>query len=227
MDEKQRALDELSQQRTLEMVENLTAAIDSMANAMGTYQSSQEALIDSQVKAGKIDEKEAHAKKKRLLNLQAVQTAFNIATITADAASGIFSIWKGYAQERGQINPQTAAAAGAGSAPVLAALNTKSLISAIAQTASLAATASAQIMAARNGYIAAVNNFNAEGASSSGSEGLASTPALIASEPYTYTQQIQNTEEEDVLNQRPVWVSVVDIENAMGHRAQVKDETSF
>lgn len=215
---------QLNQERTWQMVENLIDATDSIGAALGTIKSSYETLVDSELKAGKIDEEQARKKKKRMLELEKVQTAFSIATIVADAAAGIFSVWKGYAAEVGTINPQTAAAAGPAGAGLLTALNTKSLVTAIAKTTSLAATATAQIMAARNGVVASANNFSAESGGSSVSVGA--TPALIDSNPYSYTRTVQTQEEEDALN-RPIWVSVEDISSALGQQVTVKDESSF
>ena len=223
--EKLQALQNLQKERTEQMVENLIDMTDRIGSSLSTIRSSYETLIDSQLRAGQIDESEANKRKKRLLNLQKAETAFNIATIVADAASGIFSVWKGYATETGVINPQTAAAAGPGAALSLAALNTKSLVSAIAKTTSLASTATAQIMAARNGIVSAKNNFKAE--SGSESVGVAATPMLIESTPYSYTRTLQTAEEQDEINQRPIWVSVVDVENALGQQVQVRNESSF
>lgn len=220
-------LQELNRQRTEEMFESLIDLSDRMTGALSTYRSSQEQLIESQLKAGQIDEQEANKKKKRLLNLQRAERDFSIATITADAAAGIFSVWKGYATEVGVINPQTAAAAGVGAAGVKAALDAKSLISAIAKTASLATTAAAQIAAAQNGYVTAKNNFSAEsGGGSSSSAGVGASPVVVDSTPYTYTRTIQTQDEKDELN-RPIYVTVTDIEDGLSHKAQVTDESSF
>lgn len=230
MQENNLNLQELNRQRTIEMFESLIDLSDRIGSAMSTYRSAQEQMIDSQLKAGKIDEDEAKKRKKRLLDLQKVETAFNIATIVADAASGLFSIWKGYATEVGEINPQTAKATGVAGVGTLAALNTKSLVTAIAKSAGLAATATAQIAAARGGYITAKNNLAAEssgGGSGSGSgSGVASTPYLIDSQPFTYSRTLQ-TEEEEILNNRPIVCSVVDIEDAMDARKVRITESSF
>ena len=226
MENRHRDLSELNQQRTQEMVDNLADAMDGIGNSLGTVKSSYESLIDSELKAGKIDEKTANEKKKRLQTLEKIQTAFSIATIAADAASGLFTIWKGYATETGVINPQTAAAAGPGAAVALGALNAKSLVSAIAKSASLAATATAQIMAAKNGTIASANNFAAESAGG-GSTGVGVTPAVIDSSPYSYTRSLQTEEDVDMINQRPVWVSVEDISSALGQQVTVRQESSF
>ena len=226
MTSRQQALVDLNNERTNQMWDSLIGWSDGMASALGTIKSSYESVIDSEVKAGKIDEQQARKKKERLQNLEKIQTAFSIATIAADAASGIFSVWKGYATEVGVINPQTAAAAGVGAAGVKAALDAKSLISAIAKTASLAGTATAQIIAAKNGQIASNNNFAAEGGGGGGSVSVGATPALIDTTPYTYSRTVQTAEEEDRLNQ-PIWVSVEDISSALGQQVTVRNESSF
>ena len=225
MYERQAALSELNQQRTLEMVQSLGDATDSLGSVMGTMKSSYESLIDSELKAGKIDEKTANDRKKRLEKLEIAEQSFAIATIAADAASGLFSIWKGYATEVGTVNPQTAAAAGPASAAVLAGLNAKSLVSAIAKTTSLAATATAQIMAARNGIVTAQNNMSAE--SGGGADaGVGVTPVLIDSTPFSYTKTVQTEEDVDYLNNRPIVVRVSDILDGIEtHNVQVTEST--
>ena len=226
MREREQAVVLLDQERTAHMVENLIDMTDGIGNALGTIKSSYDSVVESEVKAGKIDEEQARKKKKRLQTLEKVQTAFSIATIAADAAAGIFSVWKGYAAEVGTVNPQTAAAAGPGAAAALGVLNTKSLIAAIAKTTALAATATAQIMAARNGQVASNNNFAAEGGGGGETAGVGATPMLIDSTPYSYTRTVQTPDEEE-LNQRPIWVSVVDVEEGLGQRAKVVGESSF
>lgn len=224
METRHQELTELNQQRTQEMVDNLASAMDTIGSSLGTVKSSYESLIDSEVKAGNIDEKQAKEKKKRLEKLEIAQQAFAIATIAADAASGLFTIWKGYATETGVINAQTAAAAGPAAAAVKGALDAKSLVSAIAKTTSLAATATAQIMAAKNGIVTAVNNMNAD---DGGSVGVAATPMVIDSAPYEYARTVQTEEDEEYLNQRPYFVKVSDILDGINtHNVQVT-ESSF
>ena len=65
--------------------------------------------------------------------------------------------------------------------------------------------------------------------SSGGGGGVAGTiaaPAIIESTPYSYTRQIQTAEEEDALN-RPIWVSVTDIENGLNHAQVVQSESTW
>lgn len=219
---RQQELEELNRERRNLMFDDILDGLDSVGSALGTYRSSLEQLIDSEVKLGTITQEQADKKKKKLLQLQAVETALNIVSIAGSTAGGIMKIWQAYAAEK-LTNAETAAAAGPAAAPVLAGLNAKSLISAIAQTAGLAATGLAQIAAAHNGYITAKNNMSAE---SGGGTGAIVEPALIDSSPVQYTQEVQSFEKEQELN-RPIWVSVTDLENGLeGRRVRVK-ESSF
>ena len=220
---KQEALEEFRQLRKArldEMFESLIDMTDKMASSLSSYKSTRESVIDSEVKAGKISEEEGKRRKDRLLKLEKLERDFAIATIAADAASGIFKIWKGWATETGEINP----ASSHGNAVVLAGLNAASTLSAVAKSASLAATATAQIAAAKGKYIVAENNMIGENGGAGG--GVGATPALINSTPYEYTRTIQTTEEEERLN-APIFVTVTDIEEGLAHRATVTDESSF
>lgn len=220
---KQQALDELRElqkSRIDGMIESLIDMTDRMASSLSSYKSTRESVIDSEIKAGKISEEEGKRRKDRLLRLEKLERDFAIATIAADAASGIFKIWKGWATETGEINPASAH----GNAIVLAGLNAASTLSAVAKSASLAATATAQIAAAKGKYIVAENNMIADNGGAGG--GVGATPALMDSTPYTYSRTIQTTEEEDRLN-APIFVTVTDIEEGLAHRATVTDESSF
>lgn len=223
MREKDQALSELDQQRTAEMVENLINTADQMSSALGTWKQTRESVIDSELKAGKISEQEAKKQKKRLIVLERLERDFAIATIAADAATGAVKIWKGWATETGEVNPATAA----GNAYYLAALNTKSTISAIAKSAGLAATASAQIAAAQGKYVVAKNNMQAEEGGGGGSVSVGATPALIDSSSYTYAREMQTLSAIDEINNRQYFVSVVDIESALNQKVIVTDESSF
>ena len=220
---KQQALDELRElqkSRIDGMIESLIDMTDKMASSLSSYKSTRESVIDSEIKAGKISEAEGNRRKDRLLKLEKLERDFAIATIAADAASGIFKIWKGWATETGEINP----ASSHGNAIVLAGLNAASTLSAVAKSASLAATATAQIAAAKGKYIVAENNMIAGNGGAGG--GVGATPALMDSTPYEYTRTIQTTEEEDRLN-APIFVTVTDIEEGLAHRATVTNESSF
>lgn len=222
MREKDHAMAEQSIQRVTEMFDNLIDMTDNMASSLASYKSTRESVIDSEVKAGNISEAEGKRRKSRLLELEKLERDFAIATIAADAATGAFKIWKGWATETGEINPITAA----GNAYVLAGLNVASTISAVAKTAGLAATAAAQIAAAKGKYIVAKNNSIAESGGGGGSVGVGATPALIETTPYSYSRTVQTAEEEDRLNQ-PIWVSVEDISSALGQQVTVRNESSF
>lgn len=219
---KQQALDELRELQKFRidgMIESLIDMTDRMASSLSSYKSTRESVIDSEIKAGKISEEEGKRRKDRLLRLEKLERDFAIATIAADAASGIFKIWKGWATETGEINP----ASSHGNAIVLAGLNAASTLSAVAKSASLAATATAQIAAAKGKYIVAENNMIA--GNGGGGGGVGATPALVSSTPYEYTRTIQTTEEEDRLN-APIIVRVSDILDGIEtHNVQVTEST--
>lgn len=219
---KQEALEEFRQLRKArldEMFESFIDMTDKMASSLSSYKSTRESVIDSEVKAGKISEEEGKRRKDRLLKLEKLERDFAIATIAADAASGIFKIWKGWATETGEINP----ASSHGNAVVLAGLNAASTLSAVAKSASLAATATAQIAAAKGKYIVAENNMIGENGGAGG--GVGATPALIDSTPYQYSRTIQTTEEEERLN-APIIVRVSDILDGIEtHNVQVTEST--
>ena len=219
---KQQALDELRELQKFRidgMIESLIDMTDRMASSLSSYKSTRESVIDSEIKAGKISEEEGKRRKDRLLKLEKLERDFAIATIAADAASGIFKIWKGWATETGEINPASAH----GNAIVLAGLNAASTLSAVAKSASLAATATAQIAAAKGKYIVAENNMVAENGGGGG--GVGATPALMDSTPYSYSRTIQTTEEEERLNQ-PIVVRVSDILDGIEtHNVQVTEST--
>ena len=178
--------------------------------------------IERTMEDGDETEESVKKKKKALKALQDIQLAVTIASITAETAAGIMGIWRGYALEK-IANAETAAATGPAAAVTLAALNAKSLASAILQTTGMGITGAAQIAAAVSGTISNKNSIDGGGGSAAGTM---ATPAVIDTTPYSYTRQVQTTEEEDMLN-RPIWVSVSDIESGLNHAHVVQDESSF
>lgn len=220
---REKALIQLSEERNVEWTAGIRDGIQSISDALSTWRSSFEQLTDAQLDNEKIDAETAKKRKKRMLALQAVEMNLNILSIAGSTAGAIMNIWKAYAAEK-IANAETAAATGPAAAVTLTALNTKSLVSAIAQTVGVASTGLAQIAAARNGYVTAKNNMEAENGSSNPSASV--TPVEINSTPYTYTRQVQTVEEEEKLNQ-PIWVSVSDISDGLGRQVKVTDESSF
>lgn len=216
------ALEELASERKFEAIDSVTSALDSVVSSLSTVRGGIESIIDADLESGRITEEQAKKKKKALLALEKVELAMNIMGIAGSTASGIMNVWQAYAAEK-IANAETAAATGPAAAATLAALNAKSLISAIAQTAGLASTGAANIAAATMGVIAKQKSMNAD---SGGGSSVSVTPQAIDSTPYSYTRSVQTQEEEDALN-RPIYVTVTDIEEGLGHRAKVVEESSF
>lgn len=183
--------------------------------------------IELSLEDEKTTEEAAKKKKKQLKALQDMQLALTIATIAADTASGIMNIWKGYAAEKA-VNAAGAAATGPAAPATFAVLEGKSLAMAILQTTSLGVMGAAQIAAAIAGNISSKKSIDGMGGGGGGGSaaGTMAAPAVIDTTPYSYTRQVQTTEEEDALN-RPIFVSVTDIESGLNHAQVVQNESSW
>lgn len=212
-------LEEASKDKT----EDIISSYVSINDAVGSLSSTIGTLINNQIKEGKLSEKEIEKKKKNLKALEQLQLAVAVAAIAADTAGGIMSIWRGYAAEK-VVNAQTAAAAGAGAAVVMAALEAKSLANAILQTTALGVTGAAQIAAAAGGYVSNVSTINSIGGGADAAS--VSTPTMIDSSAYSYTRELQTEEEESKLNQ-PIYVTVTDIEEGLNRVKVVEEETTY
>lgn len=212
-------LEEASKDKTEEHI----ASFVSVNDAIGTLSSTISGLMKAEIQEGKLSEKELEKKKRNLKNLEKLQLAVAIAAVAADTAAGIMSVWRGYGAEK-VVNAQTAAAAGAMAAPVMAALEAKSLANAILQTTGIAIAGSAQLAAAAGGYISNVKAINdiGGGADAAG----VSSPVMIDSSSYSYTRQLQTEDEEQALN-RPIYVTVTDIEEGLNKVKVVEQESTF
>lgn len=219
--EQMKALSDLQVERNNNVFDSAYGLVDSIgAIADGISQNIELTLEDE-----KISKDAAEKKKKQLKQLQDIQLGVTLALIAADTAAGIMGIWKGYAAEK-VVNAETAAATGPAAAVTLAGLEAKSLAMAILQTAAMGTMGAAQMAAAIAGNISAKKSIDGMGGGQSATAGTVAAPAVIDTTPYSYTRQIQSTEEEALLNQ-PIWVSVVDIENEM-NKVSVRDsESSF
>ena len=223
---RQHAVEELHAERTREIwdaafdhFDAWTSSLDSVLGAIGN-------VMQAEIDSGKLTEKEAKKKERTLKALEKVQLAVAIANIAANTAAGIMDVWRGYAAEL-PVNAATAAATGPLTAPAMkAALDGKSLATAIIRTTTIGAQGTAQLAAAIGGYISKSMASASAGGEGGGSVGVATTPTLIDSTPYSYTRTVQTQEEYDALN-RPIWVSVEDISNGLGHQVNVRDESSF
>jgi hypothetical protein len=201
--------------------------IDSNVSVLDSIGAITEAISDNierTMEDGDETEESVKKKKKALKTLQDIQMAVTIAAIAADTAAGIMGIWRGYALEK-VANAETAAAAGPAAAPTLAVLNAKSLAAAILQTTAMGVMGAAQIASAISGTISNKKSIDA-GEDNGGVAGTIAAPAVIDTTPYSYTRQVQTTEEEEKLNQ-PIWVSVTDIESGLYHAKVVQNESSW
>ena len=202
---------------------DFTASITESSNGIISLANGYKTLYNAQIQEGKLNEKEVNAKKKRMESLEKVVLAATIAQIVASTAQGMVDTWTGYIKETSVVNPQTAAAAGFGSAAALGVLNAASLAKAIGKSVGLATTAAGQIAAARGGYISNVTSLRDEG---SGGGASVAAPSEMETNPYSYSRTLQTVEEEDKLN-RPIYVSVVDIIDAENKVRVTENDNSF
>ena len=220
------AEEELSAERVANIWSDAFADFDAHAQAIQTVTNALSSMIQAQIQDGKITEQQAKKKKKTLENLEKVALAVNIAQIAASTASGIMDVWKSYGAELA-LNAQTAAATGPAAAATKAALDGKSLASALIRTTTLATTGAANIAAATMGTISKINAMRAEDSSGGGSVGVAATVQEIDSTPYSYTRQVQTAEEEDAIYNKQYFVSVTDINNVQNQVKVTQEESSF
>lgn len=161
--------------------------------------------------------KAAEKKKKQLIALQKAQLAVSLMAIAGETASGIMSLWKAYAGKTVANNTLVAP-------PAIAAANAIDLASTIAQTVGMATMGAANMAAAIGGYVSNVKSI--KGGEEGGGAAAVAAPAQIDTTAYTYTRQLQTEEEEEALN-RPIWVSVSDIERGLNSVKVREEESTF
>lgn len=224
IEERKKAAEELaavSFEKNVSVVDSNIMVLDSIAAISDAISQN----IERTMEDGEETEDSVKKKKKALKTLQDIQMAVGIAAIAADTAAGIMGIWRGYALEK-VANAETAAATGPAAAATLAVLNTKSLVSAILQTTGMGIMGAAQMAALISGTISNKKAIEGSETGGGGSAGTIAAPEVIETTPYSYTRQIQTTEEEDALN-RPIWVSVTDIESGLNHAQVVQSESTW
>ena len=160
----------------------------------------------------------AEKKKKQLIALQKVQLAVSLLAIAGETASGIMSLWKAYAGKTAANNTLVLP-------PAIAAANAVDLASTIAQTVGMATMGAANMAAAIGGYVSNVKSIKGE-EGGGGAAAAVAAPAQIDTTAYTYTRQLQTQEEEEALN-RPIWVSVSDIERGLNNAKVREEESTF
>ena len=160
----------------------------------------------------------AEKKKKQLIALQKVQLAVSLLASAGETASGIMSLWKAYSGKKAANNTLVLP-------PAIAAANAVDLASTIAQTVGMATMGAANMAAAIGGYVSNVKSIKGE-EGGGGAAAAVAAPAQIDTTAYTYTRQLQTQEEEDALN-RPIWVSVSDIERGLNSVKVREEESTF
>ena len=198
----------------------ITNNIDANVGLLDSIGSLSDAIAQN-IERTKDDEKttakSAEKKKKQLMALQKVQLAVSLMAIAGETASGIMSLWKAYAGKTAANNTLVAP-------PAIAAANAIDLASTIAQTVGMATMGAANMAAAIGGYVSNVKSI--KGGEEGGGAAAVAAPAQIDTTAYTYTRQLQTEEEEEALN-RPIWVSVTDIEQGLNNVKVREEESTF
>lgn len=218
------AAQQLDAERTEELWKSAVDAqldgYDSISSALDSIYRLKENQLKINQQSGKISKQEAEREEKALEHLRGVMLAVNIASIAASTAAAIMDVWKAYAAEQ-VVNAETAAATGPAAAATLAALNAKSLASAIIKSAALGTTGAAQIAAAVAGHVAGSSSPNID------NSGTAVQPEVVESNPYSYVRNVQSQSEIDELNNRKYYVSVTDINDKQNQVKVVDEESTF
>ena len=171
-DAKLKEIEDLAERR-----EKLAAYANDVGSILNSISGAWGSLLDRQLQNGKISEKD-YKRRQKVLN------AFQISSIVAQTAASLMDIWSGYSKETSVINTQTAAATGPLAVGTKAALDAKSLISAIAKTTSISAQAATNIASIRSG------NLSSAGASNMGGGNAASISSNATSYSPSYSQSV-------------------------------------
>lgn len=219
------AAEQLTQERREAIFESQFELFDTMTSSINNVIGSYASLIEQERSSGNISKAEAEKKKNALITLEKITLAVNAAQVAASTVASVQDIWRGYTLELVN-NAQTAAATGPAAAATKATLDAKSLIAAGVRTASVIAAGAANVAAAAMGSIQKIRSLKDSGSDEGGATAAVAAPREIDSNPYTYTRTLQTTEEEDAVN-RPIYVSVTDINDMQNKVKVVENESSF
>lgn len=205
-------------ERKYDAINNNIDANVGLLDSIGALSDAISQNIERTMDDEKMTAKAAEKKKKQLIALQKVQLAVSLLAIAGETASGIMSLWKAYAGKTAANNTLVLP-------PAIAAANAVDLASTIAQTVGMATMGAANMAAAIGGYVSNVKSIQGQ-EGGGGAAAAVAAPAQIDTTAYTYTRQLQTQDEEDALN-RPIWVSVSDIERGLNSVKVREEESTF
>ena len=206
-------------ERKYDAINNNIDANVGLLDSIGALSDAISQNIERTMDDEKTTAKAAEKKKKQLIALQKVQLAVSLLAIAGETAGGIMSLWKAYAGKTAANNTLVFP-------PAIAAANAVDLASTIAQTVGMATMGAANMAAAIGGYVSNVKSIQGQEGGGGGAAAAVAAPAQIDTTAYTYTRQLQTQEEEDALN-RPIWVSVSDIERGLNSVKVREEESTF
>lgn len=206
-------------ERKYDAINNNIDANVGLLDSIGALSDAISQNIERTMDDEKTTAKAAEKKKKQLIALQKVQLAVSLLAIAGETASGIMSLWRAYAGKTAANNTLVLP-------PAIAAANAVDLASTIAQTVGMATMGAANMAAAIGGYVSNVKSIQGQEGGGGGAAAAVAAPAQIDTTAYTYTRQLQTQDEEDALN-RPIWVSVSDIERGLNSVKVREEESTF
>lgn len=206
-------------ERKYDAINNNIDANVGLLDSIGALSDAISQNIERTMDDEKTTKEAAEKKKKQLIALQKVQLAVSLLAIAGETASGIMSLWKAYSGKKAANNMLVAP-------PAIAAANAVDLASTIAQTVGMATMGAANMAAAIGGYVSNVKSIQGQEGGGGGAAAAVAAPAQIDTTAYTYTRQLQTQDEEDALN-RPIWVSVSDIERGLNSVKVREEESTF
>lgn len=206
-------------ERKYDAINNNIDANVGLLDSIGALSDAISQNIERTMDDEKTTAKAAEKKKKQLIALQKVQLAVSLLAIAGETASGIMSLWKAYAGKTAANNTLVLP-------PAIAAANAVDLASTIAQTVGMATMGAANMAAAIGGYVSNVKSIQGQEGGGGAAAAAVAAPAQIDTTAYTYTRQLQTQDEEDALN-RPIWVSVSDIERGLNSVKVREEESTF
>lgn len=180
---------------------------DSVTNVLSNIANAYNIITDAMLDNGKITQKEAERRKKIYAGMKIAETTFAVANIVAETAQGVSKTWGTYAQEK-LNNAVTAAASGPGAPATLAALNAKSLTSALLNTGMLVSNGTASAAAAISGTLSALHSLNSQGGSAAAASSTA-IPVINETNPFDYSRTLLTNKEEQEIN-KPTKVYILE-----------------
>lgn len=203
-------------------MEVVNAAINSLSSVENAWSS----IIEAEKAKIEEDRELTEAEKQEYIKKKEALAAFQIASVIVSSAAASFDIWRGYAAEK-VVNAETAAATGPAAAITLAALNAKSLISAIVNQSMIAAQAAASIASIQSGLSGTKSSMKSSstGVSSAGTAGTSYATSYDFANKAEATREGSTLSTLETATDTRVYILESDIKKS-SERVQIREENT-